>query len=164
MNDPFFACNVCKDYIEAGYRWAHFTLEKTCTVTLGSVVNIQDVLEQEKYWAIGSDDSYEWLRALLPKIKMFLHNHKEHEIIYAEEEFFIDFSHQRQFDWMNVEDTLARPSPRYFAEILKLTKWSEVENWLVSNDELAWYGYDIAMRDYVRYRFDHLVANGAANA
>ncbi len=60
MNNVYFACTECKTYVDAGYRWAYWQLEKPKTVIQGAVVEVDRLLSVdfiEGTYAQNSDNS-----------------------------------------------------------------------------------------------------------
>lgn len=131
MNELYFACRTCKNYIDAGYRWCYAHLERPGIVQKGQPISVEAVLQAEEYWHIPErqDDHAEWLRRDLPKIKAFLEKHRNHEIIYGEDDFLWgDDGDEWDFDWLHEEENsdYAIKSPRYFVERLGFTDWKQV--------------------------------------
>lgn len=87
MNERYFGCERCRTYTEAGYRWAYWHLEDPHVVALGEPVVAEDVLRAEGYWSPSKDDVSDGLaRRILPAVKRYLTAHREHRILYLEED------------------------------------------------------------------------------
>jgi hypothetical protein len=56
MNCRYFACADCKQYIDAGYRWAYWLLEHPGIVRLGEPVSASAVLATADYWTPPPDE------------------------------------------------------------------------------------------------------------
>jgi hypothetical protein len=89
MNYRYFACADCKQYIDAGYRWAYWLLEHPNIVTLGEPVSFSAVLAAADYWKPPPDEQSDWLmQQILPGVRRFLADHSGHKVLYLEEEHF----------------------------------------------------------------------------
>jgi len=87
MNTPYFACPNCRVYIESGYRWAYWTLEEPGIVQQPETVLVDRVLSATKYWNIDGSPESAWLREkVLPKVRVFLQNHRDHAVAYVDED------------------------------------------------------------------------------
>ncbi|MET3497527.1 hypothetical protein [Variovorax boronicumulans] len=140
MNSVHFACLDCKNYIDAGYRWAATALFPEHWDRMPIAIAVEEVLACSKYWAGEADHPY--LATVLPAARRFLSKHAEHRLVYGDFEAFMDFdgSGHSCFEWLD-EDSLAEPSmqticlePRYFAEhpTLRYTSWTQVEGYCAS--------------------------------
>ena len=88
MNNVFFYCRNCRTYTDAGYRWCLYTLEKPGILRRGKPIDVDRVLGAQEYWSGGGA---KWLtKELLPEIKNYLSQHREHDLCYGEQENFID--------------------------------------------------------------------------
>ncbi len=163
MNDPHFACTACRVYIDAGYRWAFSELERPAHVSRGSVVDIDRVFQAESYWNPPDEDGSHWLRQLLPEVKAFLKSHRSHAVLYAESESFLDVESPDQFDWLHIAGFVHQPTPRYFAEVLKLQSWQHVETWVAANREPWWWQFFPEQYAWARRKFEALVRNKGAS-
>ncbi|WP_442483562.1 hypothetical protein [Aeoliella sp. SH292] len=91
MNCVYFACPQCHRYLDAGYRWAYWELEKPGVVLQGEPVNIDRVLATPGYWNVDDSLKSAWLReCVLPKVRNFLREHRDHSIRYVDEEWIYD--------------------------------------------------------------------------
>lgn len=83
MNNRYFACPACREYIDAGYRWAYWALEETGVVTENEIVDVAKVLACEDYWNVPADEWAEELAyRLLPAVRRFLEKHRDHWVFY----------------------------------------------------------------------------------
>ncbi len=91
LNDKYFVCKHDKSYVDAGYRWAYWTLEKKSIVELGKPVRVDILLNHDEYWNPSEEEKDDWLcMDILPTVKDFLSSHKEHKILYVDEEYIFD--------------------------------------------------------------------------
>jgi hypothetical protein len=74
--------------VDAGYRWAYWTLEEAGVVKRGNVLKPESVFATEEYWNPGSDATSKWLvEEVLPSVRIFLERHREHRIVFDEDAF-----------------------------------------------------------------------------
>jgi hypothetical protein len=91
MNTPYFACPVCRLYIESGYRWAYWQLEDPGAVRLNEGVDVGRVMACTEYWNPPEQERSEWLcERVLPAVHRFLDEHREHGIVYTDEGVICD--------------------------------------------------------------------------
>ena len=129
MNDIYFACRTCKNYVDAGYRHAAWTLRHEGIVQDGQPVDLQAVWNAEEYWH-GGDDC-DWLAELLPQVRTFLNAHSTHDLIFAEAETFMPYDDDGDFLlWMNEAGYVLELTPRYFVERLHFSHWKQVEEYI----------------------------------
>jgi hypothetical protein len=89
MNCRYFACADCKQYIDAGYRWAYWLLEHPGTVRLGQEVSEAAILAASDYWQPPPNEQSDWLvQQVLPRVRLFFAGHSGHKLLYLEEEHF----------------------------------------------------------------------------
>jgi hypothetical protein len=137
MNCLYFACQDCKIYIDAGYRWAYWELEEAAIVTRGKQVDIEKVLAAESYWNLDEEDSSHWLYTeIFPPLRKFIEEHREHHIVFDEEEGFV--SGADQWDWMQIGYLLV-PTPRYFLEVMGFTSWEQVKEYIGNMERPPWW-------------------------
>jgi hypothetical protein len=162
MNNVYFACKTCLIMTDAGYRWAYCQLASPGIVSPASRVSVPKVLAADAYWSGTEVDGSKWLREeILPVVRTFFGAHDEHEIVYGDYETITE-DHPRAFlDWLEVGSG-PRPTPRWFAEVLRLQRWSEVVAWVRKNRKPAWW-FDDELRDIARVRFGELVKRRANN-
>ena len=87
MNERFVGCRDCKKYIDAGYRWAYWTLEEPGIVCVGEPVTLTALLNAKEFWNPEHDEEHDadWLlKRVLPNLKEFLAVHLEHQLIWLE--------------------------------------------------------------------------------
>ena len=88
----------CEKVIDSGYRWCYCELEEPGIVERGKPVDVSRVLACEGYWDIASEGRSHggWLEALMPKVREFLQEHRQHKIVFGEltdfDELFDDVS------------------------------------------------------------------------
>ena len=83
MNDRYFACNDCRVYTDAGYRWAYWSLEHCGIVTLNSPIVAANVLAVQEYWTPPNEPDSDWLTdSILPTVREFLAAHRDHSLTY----------------------------------------------------------------------------------
>jgi hypothetical protein len=160
MNDVYFGCMDCKIYVDAGYRWAYWNLENAGAVTRGALVSAERVLSAAKYWAPPDESTSDWLlRDVFPHVRDFFANHATHSVYYGDEDFLMP-GDDDYLDWLEVGNAPAR-LPRYFAEVLRLRSWGEVERVLADPSKTPWL-FDHEELAKTRERFLDLVRRGAA--
>ena len=64
MNNWYFACAACRDYVDAGYRHAYWALEDPGIVNRSTIVDTSAVLQAREYWDVQAC----WLVELLPAV------------------------------------------------------------------------------------------------
>ncbi|MCB1050487.1 MAG: hypothetical protein H6510_14695 [Acidobacteria bacterium] len=153
MNDVYFACMQCLVYVDAGYRWAAFTLPDA-GVQLESQIKADAVDAAHEYW--NPPDDSNWLRdGIFPAVRKFLKSHGEHELFFGEHESFANPDSTDWFDWLEVSED-PNPSPRFFAETLGLVTWSSVRDWVKAN-RFPWWWSLPEYQDSARTRFEAIV-------
>lgn len=86
----YFACVDHHEYVDAGYRWAHRTLEDSGVVQEDQAVDIERVLAVSEYWAPPAEEQSAWLCAsILPAARSFLLRHAGHRVVYVDDDRFI---------------------------------------------------------------------------
>jgi hypothetical protein len=160
MNNLYLACRDCKIYIDAGYRWAYWELEKAGIVVRGDEVNVKAVLAAESYWNPPKDENSRWLyEKVFPPLGEFLRDHGSHTIVFGEED---DFSpSDDSFDWMQV-GYLLMETPRYLVEVLGLKTWDQVRAYMEELKsppawwQITWQG-DPSPHEKGKQKFEELV-------
>jgi hypothetical protein len=103
MNCVYFACPQCQSYIDAGYRWAYWTLEEPGIVQQPELVPVERILSATEYWGIDDSPESAWLREkVLPKVRSFLLEHQQHETVYVDEQWIYGREEEGQ-EWSEVE-------------------------------------------------------------
>src|SRR2546426_1899990 len=116
MNNLFFACTECRTYIDAGYRWALWSLEEPGVVTRDRPVSVESVLSAREYWSPPRTAGADWLYAeVLPSVRRFLEEHRCHRIVFGNTADFLSPDGDGLLDWMQV-GFLPLLLPRYFVE------------------------------------------------
>ena len=162
MNNLYFACCDCKIYIDAGYRWAYWKLEKPGIVTRGEKVDVDDVIAAETYWNPPGDENSAWLyEGVFPPLREFLRDHSSHRMIFGEEQDFAPLD-GNYFAWMQIGYLLV-PTPRYLVEVLRFTSWDQVLDYMEKLPtppawwEVTW-DRDASPHDRARQKFEELVS------
>lgn len=114
MNCVYFACPRCRSYLDAGYRWAYWNLEEPGIVNQPEAVEIDRVFSTGGYWETDDVPTSNWLReGVLPKVRAFLQEHREHSVLYVDEDWIY---HREDIgeSWREVETwhKIAKPSAR----------------------------------------------------
>ena len=161
--DRYFACTNCKVYINAGDRWAYWTLEDAGVLAKGAPISADALSSARAYWYPEEVDSANWcLDELLPTVRSFLAEHTCHRIVFGDKDDFMfgDAEHywDAYFNWM-AEGWAAVPTVRMLVEKLHLRTWEEVCDY-VRESPPSWMGHD--MRDAARKKFEELVGSGSA--
>ena len=159
MNNIYFACTDCKVYVDAGYRWAYWSLEETGVVRRGEPVSAESVLSAEEYWTPSKTESADWLyNEVLPAVRFFLREHESHHIIFGNTADFLPPDGEGFLDWMQVgfEPQLL---PRYFVEQLGLKTWEQVRSFIAKQDAAPWWWMLEweGLHDKVRRKFQELI-------
>lgn len=137
MNNVYFACRGCKNYIDAGYRWPVSTLFRNRWDEFPLKINLQEVLSHTEYWSGVTAHAY--LAEVLPAARQFLIKHGEHDLVFGDDSSFMEFDDTTHSDleWLD-EGSLNQPQhnticlePRYFSEhpALRYTSWEQVEEY-----------------------------------
>src|SRR5262245_43855683 len=139
MNDLYFACRTCKRFVDAGYRWAYATLERSNLVQHGQQVDVSAIFSATEYW--NGAETAAWLDPVLTRVHAFLHAHHAHELIFGEQEDFITVDSLEFLDWIEDADQPAW-TPRHFTERFHFTHWREVEAYLREHpqEQPWWWG------------------------
>jgi hypothetical protein len=91
MNNRYFACQTCKTYTDAGYRWARYQLEDPRIVLADQPVDVRAVLDADGYWNPPEGHERDWnCDEILPRVRRFLDQHGEHDLIYINRDWDFD--------------------------------------------------------------------------
>lgn len=151
MNAVFFKCEQCKEYIDAGGRWAILKLVNPRIVSDEGEerpINVEKVLDCTEYIE------------KLPVTREFLEAHRGHTVIFTG--LYDIFETGEWLDLMahgRVESHEVKP--RTFVEKLKYTRWEEVEAYLRQADVPPVWIEDEGMVRMARERFEQLVQAGS---
>jgi hypothetical protein len=183
MNTLYFACTDCYVYVDAGYRWAYWTLEEAGLVKRGQPISVAVVLHCEEYWnppkeqtsdlfvgavsipipaefiSESKSEKTDWLYdEVLPTVRSFLTEHQFHQIIFAKSEDFLSFDDESFLNWMQL-GYLLMPSPRYFVERLGFKNWQEVCDYIeMQQFKPFWWNLDWQdTHNKARKKFEELV-------
>lgn len=161
MIDLFFACVDCKIYLDCGGRWAYWQLEEPKTLVRNQAADIEAVLTAEQYWNPPRNEQSQWLyKEVFPPLHTFLREHRDHEVVFGEKDYFAPLNDESYFEWMQV-GYAATLSPRYFVEVLRFRDWGQVREYVEHLDvrpawwEVTW--TDPSPHEQARRKFDELV-------
>jgi hypothetical protein len=156
MNDVFFGCNACLVMVDAGYRWATSNLERVGIIDRDNPVSNQAVLQASAYWSPEGAGTAWLTDGVLPRVDAFLRAHFDHDVRFGT---FEDLVGPDDFGFLNWLDASADPdaTPRYFIEVLRLTSWGQVVEWIKSQQTPPWWWLDSESGDAARRRFLELV-------
>jgi hypothetical protein len=139
MLNTYFACTDCKVYVDAGYRWASWSLEEPGIVKRGKPVSVDSVFSANEYWTPAKTDSADWLYTeVLPPVRRFLEEHNCHSIVFGNTADFLSLDGNGLLDWMQVGFSPLL-LPRYFVEKLGFTSWDQVSTFISRQDSTPWW-------------------------
>jgi hypothetical protein len=161
MNNVYFGCTKCKTYIDAGYRWGYWQLEKPGFVAHGEIVDIDRLLSIDRYWKPEPNEQSSWLTSTLAQARNFVLRHNGHSISYGDMERLlgVDADYYEQFDWMNENPGNADLQPRNFVEHMGIRTWGEVESYVGSLPQRPWWYASRQARVVARRKFDEILAS-----
>ena len=140
MNERYFACRNCHNYIDAGYRHCYWTLEHPGIVERNKPVNVPAVLVATDYWYDAN--GVEWIDGAA-EIRPFLLRHQSHDLIFGESEDIglvpMYDGDYRFLDWLDEGEKWPEPTVRWFYERLNLRTWEQVRQYAESNDRRPWW-------------------------
>jgi hypothetical protein len=147
MNAVFFKCEQCKEYIDAGGRWAILKL-----------VNPRIVSDEgeERPIDIGKVLACAEYIDKLPVTREFLEAHRGHTVIFTalydifETGEWLDLTAHGRVEPYEVK-------PRTLVEKLGFTRWEEVEAWIERADPPPLWTEDPGLLGVARERFEQLV-------
>jgi hypothetical protein len=126
VNNIYFFCESCKVFVDAGYRWAYWTLEEPGIVRRDEAVDSDLVMATQEYWNPERDDRSQWLiKEVLPSVRHFFEEHRAHRIIFGEGDIVFDASPDWFLEWIQ-EGFLASPLPRFCYERVRCSSWTAV--------------------------------------
>ena len=116
MNNVYFACRECKDYIDGGYRWPVSTLYKDQWSNFPLTVSVDDVLAHAEYWS--GETLHPFLAATLPAARAFLMAHRTHDLVFGDSESFLNMDDPTHsaFDWLELNSLTDASHLRYCFE------------------------------------------------
>jgi hypothetical protein len=165
MNNLYFACMTCKEFLNAGYRWAHFKLEVAGVVQRDHPVNVEAILAATEYWVPDGD----WIsRDIHPFVRTFLDAHRVHELRFGESESFQSPNDpDEQFEWLELgpggapeesgtELTYTLETPRCWITRLGFTSWDQVTTRVTEGLQPVWW-FDLKTREAARHVFERRV-------
>lgn len=158
MIDRYFACKTCKIYINAGDRWAYWTLEDAGVAGKGAPISTRAILSAPEYWNPDEGEASNWLiREVFPSVRTFLSEHEAHQVVFGDQDDFLygdaEDYYKDYFNWMQL-GYAASPSIRLLVELLHLKTWDEVCNY-VRDRPPSWMCHD--MIDAAKRKFEELV-------
>lgn len=150
----------CRVLVDAGARWATSTLEGEGIVSRSAPADAAAVLAARAYWEPGADATSVWLSLdVLPKVRAFLGEHAKHELRFGDEDELMGTQDAAFLDWLDLSEA-ALLTPRYFAEVLSLTSWAQVEEHVESRaTQPFWWSLD-EVKTLTRSRFNRLANAG----
>ena len=164
MNNLYFACAKCKIYVDAGYVWAHWSLEDEGVVKRGEPVSVEAVFAAEQYWRPSETESADWLyKEVLPSARRFLEEHKSHPVVFGNTADFISYDREDFLDWMQLGFS-PQLLPRYFAEHLGLLTWEQVCGFIAKQEAAPWWWMLEweNLHEKARKKFEHFVESRIA--
>jgi hypothetical protein len=159
VNDVFFGCMTCRVRVDAGYRWAWATLEAPGIVARGASVDLDRVLATPEYWSPPDEPNSRWLTDdILPRVETFLHTHRGHSLCFGDLEQIAGTDELVFLDWL---DLSAEPDvgPRYFVEVLNLSRWADAVDWVRTAPNPPWWWSETHLVDAARRRFEALASS-----
>ena len=165
MHNLYFACMDCKVYVDAGYRWAYWSLEETGVVRRGGPVSVEKVMSAKEYWTPYKTESADWLyEKVLPSVRRFLERHKGHSITYGNQADFLPSDGEGFLDWLQL-GFMPQLLPRYFAEYLGLKTWDDVRSFVAGQEGEPWWwmlDWD-DLHNKARKKFQELIESEPVN-
>ena len=159
MNNVYFGCLDCKIYVDAGYRWAYWSLEETGIVNRKDVVSADAVFAAQEYWNPGQGEVSRHLTEALGSARTFLEIHRTHALIYGDDyRLYKEDMEGEYLDWMEVGEG-ADLSPRLLAE-KGLRDWSQVLEFIRRAERKPWWWTLDDFHLLVREKFEALISKG----
>lgn len=91
MNGRHFGCPRCRSYVDAGYRWAYWLLEDPGVVAVGQQVDVARLFACREYWTPPPGERGHGLAdEILPRARRYLDEHRDHGVIYLEDDMVFD--------------------------------------------------------------------------
>lgn len=104
MNCRHFGCPRCRTYVDAGYRWAYWTLEEPGVAVMGEWIDVARLLACHEYWNPPPDEqSHALVHETLPRVRRYVDAHRDHGLIYLEDDMVFDPDGPCH-DWLEIED------------------------------------------------------------
>jgi putative acetyltransferase len=146
----------CRALVDAGARWAVTTLESDRLVSRSAPVDPAAVLAARAYWEPAADATSDWLNLdVLPKVRSFLQEHAKHELRFGDEDEIMGTQDAAFLDWLDLSEAPIA-TPRYFAEVLGLASWAQVEEHVESQATQPWWWSLDPVKELTRARFNQL--------
>lgn len=159
VNDVFFGCMTCRVLVDAGYRWAWSMLEARGIVTRDNLIEAQRMLTAPGYWSPPDEPNSLWLvEGVLPRVQAFLQTHRSHTLRFGDFEELAGTADAAFLDWLDLSRDSA-VGPRYFVEVLGLSRWIDVVEWVRTSKTLPWWWSESDLVDAARRRFEEAAAS-----
>jgi hypothetical protein len=156
LNNVYFKCEDCKEYIDAGYRWSYCLLVQTGIIEDESKIDVQKVLDYKPFW--DGTTKGDWLANLLPKVELFLENHKNHKVFYTELDSLYDNNELLELLAICDEDDYTEITPRYFVDTKGYERWEQViEHISKMRAQPVWFDDYDNMKDMAKKKFEYFV-------
>jgi hypothetical protein len=153
MNNVYFACQTCKSYLDAGYRWCYWTLEHPGHVSQGHLIDVARILAVPEYWH-GTATEVGLPAPTKQAIRAFLVRHQAHELLYGEDEAFLHYPHYTFLYWINEDETNRTDvSVRTCIERFHLTTWEAVTHHVEQGIIDPWWWEVNDIRQYAQQAF-----------
>ncbi len=141
MNELYFSCLGCKEYIEAAYKWGLSKLVNNGPLQDYSVVDVNAVFETEPFWDVPDTPQHKWIQELLPHIRAFLTKHAGHRISYCDRTKIENEEEYGGLDWIDFSPN-PMITPRHLVEILGIRDWQEVHQLVAQKKLKLWWWLD----------------------
>mgnify|MGYP001556964378 CR=1 FL=1 len=134
MNDKYFFCMDCHEYVNAGYRWSYHQLEKPGTLELETIIDPRSVIEAKEYWSCET----EHLADVLKAAKIFLQRHKNHQVRYSDFQFVFESDEHPWYLWLCCDDSDdSEHLPRHFIEREGVTSFTKMRSIVEERERTA---------------------------
>lgn len=102
-------------------------------------MSIERVFAAKEYWE-GTEDENPLPPDIQEQIRTFLLSHQAHDMIYGDQETFIDYDNHTFLYWFNADEKdSVDVSPRTFIERWRLTAWEEVTAYVATLELSPWW-------------------------
>lgn len=156
MNDKYFFCMDCFEYVNAGYRWSYHTLEKPGLIRLEAIIEPAKVLQANEYWSCDA----ELLHEVLCAAKDFLEKHQQHRVRYSDFEFISGYDDYPWYLWLcsDAKDD-GEFLPRHYIEHEGITSLARIREIIAAEEKcseanlieepknLFWWGDEDSMKE-----------------
>jgi hypothetical protein len=158
MNDVYFFCEACQNYIEAGYRHAVHSLESCGLLPedlLGREVTYASVSAADVLACVAYSDTTGLPEAMAKQVgraRSFVDAHVAHPLSFGDIHRVLGRG-LPWWDWMN-EDGETDLTPRFLGERLGLARWEDVESHIASARRRPWWWGSSRTRRIARLAFE----------